>query len=358
MTEFAIALTRRVRRTPMLRGRTSAIATVALAVCGLYIAIRFVNWALVNAVWTLPPGTGSAACRAIRGDGACWAVIGERFRYIILGGYPFDQQWRPAIVCVLFVSLYLVSAPPVSWRPRLALLWIAVPLGAVVLLRGGLLGLSSVTSDKWGGLPLTFMLSTVGFVAAFPLAVVLALGRRSEMAAIRVLSVAYIEIVRGVPLITFLFMASLMFPLFVPQGITVDKLLRAQVAFVMVIAAYLAEVIRGGLQAIPKGQYEAAASMGLSFWPTTVLVVLPQALRITIPSIVSTFIGFFKDTSLVVVIGLFDLLGTGKAALVDPKWVGFGVEVYAFVGAIYFVFCFAVSRYSQHLERTLAVRSH
>ena len=204
----------------------------------------------------------------------------------------------------MFVALYAASAVRAWWRPWLLGVWIAVPIGAIVLLRGGIFGLADVPSDVWGGLPLTFVLSTVGFAAAFPLAVALALGRRSRMPAIRALSIAYIEVVRGVPIITFLFMAAVMFPLFVPQGFTVDKLLRAQIAFVMVIAAYLAEVVRAGLQAVPKGQYEAAASMGLRFWPATILIVLPQALRATIPALVNTFIAFFKDTSLVAVIGL------------------------------------------------------
>jgi general L-amino acid transport system permease protein len=188
------------------------------------------------------------------------------------------------------------------------------------------------------------------------LAVALALGRRSQLPAIKGLCIAYIELVRSVPLVTFLFMASVMFPLFVPQGLTIDKLLRAQVAFVMVIAAYLAEVIRGGLQAIPRGQYEAAASIGLSYWPTTILVVLPQALRVSIPALVNTFIAFFKDTALVIVIGLFDLLGAAKAVIVDSKWVGFGVEVYLFVAIVYFAFCYAVSQYSRRLERVLVGR--
>jgi general L-amino acid transport system permease protein len=190
----------------------------------------------------------------------------------------------------------------------------------------------------------------VGFAVAFPLGVGLALGRRSELPAIKGLCVAYIELVRGVPLITFLFMASVMFPLFVPQGLAVDKLLRTQLAFIMVISAYLAEVVRGGLQAIPKGQYEAATSLGLPYWPSMVLVVLPQALRLSVPALVNTFIAFFKDTSLVIVIGLFDLLGAAKAVIVDARWMGFGVEIYLFAGAVYFAVCFAVSQYSRRLE--------
>jgi general L-amino acid transport system permease protein len=255
----------------------------------------------------------------------------------------------------MFVALYAASAVRAWWNLSLAALWIAVPLVAIVLLLGGFLGLTYVQTDVWGGLPLTLVLSTVGFEAAIPLAVALALGRRSAMPAIRVLSVAYIELIRGVPVITFLFMASLMFPLFVPDGLTVDKLLRAQIAFMLVVAAYLAEVVRGGLQAIPAGQHEAAASVGLNYWQATFLIVLPQALRVSIPALVNTFIAFLKDTSLVAIIGMFDLLGAAKAVNVDPKWFGFSVEVYLFAGAVYFVFCYAVSQYTQRLERMLRV---
>ena len=244
--------------------RTNAIATLVLGGCLAYLAFRFVNWAVVNAIWTLPPDAGSSLCRAARGDGACWAVIHERFRFILLGGYPYEAQWRPAVACVLFVSLYVMSARRAWWTPWLLVPWMVLPISAIVLLRGGVFGLDEVPSEFWGGLPLTFLLSTVGFAAAFPLAVALALGRRSQMPAIRVLSIAYIEIVRGVPLVTFLFMASVMFPLFVSPGVTVDKVLRAQIAFVIVIAAYVAEVVRAGLAAVPTGQYEAAASLGLA----------------------------------------------------------------------------------------------
>jgi len=318
---------------PMFRDRTNVTATIVLGAGLGYLGFRFARWAFVS---------------------ASWAVIGERFRFILFGSYPFGEQWRPAVVCLLFVSLYAASAVRAWWKAWLLGLCVAIVASSLVLLRGGLFGLVDVPSELWGGLPLTFVLSTVGFVAAFPLAVALALGRRSRMPVIRALSVTYIELVRGVPLITFLFMAAVMFPLFVPQGLGGDKFTRAMVAFVLVIAAYLAEVIRAGLQSIPDGQQEAAASLGLSFWPATVLITLPQALRIAIPALVSTFIAFFKDTSLVAIIGLFDLLGAARAVIVDPKWVGFGVEVYLFVGAIYFAFCYGVSRYSQHLETVLA----
>jgi general L-amino acid transport system permease protein len=357
MTPIMTAV-RALRRAPMFRDRVNVIATVALGVSIVYFAFRFLMWAVFNAIWRLPQGADSDLCRAAKGEGACWAVIHERFRFILLGAYPFDQQWRPVLVCILFVSLYAASAIRDWWRPWLLVLWIAVPAGAIGFLGGGILGLASVPSDSWGGLPLTFLLSTVGFAAAFPFAVALALGRRSRMPVIRTLSIAYIELIRGIPLVSFLFMAALMFPLFMPPSFTIDKLLRAQIAFVMVIGAYLAEVIRAGLEAIPKGQYEAAESMGLPFWPATILIVLPQALRITIPALVNTFIGFFKDTSLIVVIGLFDLLGAAKAVIVDPRWMGFGVEIYVFVAAVYFTLCYAVSRYSQYIENILMARSH
>jgi general L-amino acid transport system permease protein len=349
MTRLAAA----IRRAPMFRDRTNAVATVILGAVMASAGFRFVKWGLVNAIWSLPPDAGSQACRAASGDGACWAVIAERFRFILCGAYPFAEQWRPAVACLLFVTLYAASTVRTWWDWRLLGSWILLPAAAVALLRGGLLGLSYVPSEFWGGLPLTLLLSTVGFAVAFPLAVALALGRRSELPAIKALCIAYIELVRGVPLVTFLFMAVVMFPLFMPQGLTMDKLLRAQVALVMVIAAYVAEVIRGGLQAVPRGQYEAAASIGLPYWPSTILIVLPQALRVSIPALVNTFIAFFKDTSLVIVIGLFDLLGAAKAVIVDAKWVGFGVEAYLFVAIVYFAFCYGVSQYSRHLERVL-----
>ena len=340
-------------RLPMFRDRRNTIATVTLGVCLAWITWRLVSWAIVHATWTLPAGADSTVCRDTRAYGACWAIVTERWRFMLFGVYPFAQQWRPALTCGLFALLYLASARRQWWTRWLLACWLVVPAVAIVLLRGGMLGLTSVPSDAWGGLPLTLLLSTIGFVVALPLGIVFALGRRSPLPAIRGLSIAYIEIVRGVPLITFLFMAAVMFPLFVPQTFTIDKWVRAEIAFVMVAAAYLAEVVRGGLQAVPSGQYEAAASVGLSFWPTTLLVVLPQALRVSIPALVNTFIAQFKDTSLVIVIGLFDLLGAAKTVIVDRKWIGFGVEVYLFVATVYFVFCYAVSRYSQALERRL-----
>ena len=222
-----------------------------------------------------------------------------------------------------------------------------------LLMWGGLPGLPFVSDEKWGGLPLTLILSTAGIGLSFPLAVLLALGRRSELPAVRAGCVAYIELWRGVPLVSVLFMASIMFPLFLPEGFTIDKLLRAQLGIVLFTAAYVAETVRGGLQAIPRGQYEAADAIGLGYWRKMRLVILPQALRLVIPPLVGQFITTFKDTSLVIIIGLYDLLSSSKVALADPQWRGFYVEGYLVAALIYFVFTFSMSRYSQYLERRL-----
>jgi general L-amino acid transport system permease protein len=268
--------------------------------------------------------------------------------------YPFDQQWRPAIVVLLFIGLFVVSANRRFWRKELALIWVATLVLIGVLMWGGILGMPHVAQDQWGGLPITLILATFGLACAFPLSVFVALGRRStKLPAVKMLCVAYVELIRGVPLISLLFMASVMFPLFLPEGIDIDKLLRAQVAIILFAGAYLAEVVRAGLQSLPKGQAEAADALGLSYWKKTIFIILPQALRMVIPPLVNTFIGFFKDTSLVLIIGIYDLLKAGTTAVADPNWQGFGNEVYITLAIIYFVFCFAMSKYSRGLEREL-----
>ena len=269
--------------------------------------------------------------------------------------YPFELQWRPGIVNLLFIGLYAISAWRRFWRKELLLIWVGTLTLIGVLMWGGVAGLTYVPQDQWGGLPLTLILATFGLAFAFPLAVAVALGRRSRhLPAVRALCVLYVELIRGVPLITLLFMASVMFPLFLPDGVNIDKLLRAQVAIILFAGAYLAEVVRGGLQALPKGQYEAADALGLSYWKKTGLIVLPQALRLVIPPLVNTFIGFFKDTSLVLIIGLFDLLSAGKVAISEPAWAAYSTEVYLALAAVYFVFCYTMARYSRGLEHEFA----
>ena len=307
----------------------------------------FVDWAFLDAVWR--PDT--KACRAAAG--ACWGFIADKHRFILFGTYPFEEHWRPAIATVLLVALWVLSAWRYFWKPRLIVIW-AVGLTLIgILMWGGVFGLRAVENERWGGVILTLLLFTFGVAFAFPLSILLALARRSGLPVIRGLAVGYIELVRGVPLISLLFMASVMLPLFLPAGVALDKLLRAQIALILFAAAYLAEVVRGGLQAIPKDQYEAADALGLTYWQRTRAVVLPQALRIAVPPLVSTFIGFFKNTSLVVVIGLFDFLSTVKVSLNEPAWTGFGVEAYLFTALVYFVFCYAMSLYSRGLERRL-----
>ena len=333
----------------------STAVTLALGYVIVRIVIAFVDWALFNAIWSVPYVNGiaqTAVCQSVKGVGACWAVIVDKYRLILFGRYPYDEQWRPAIVVLIFIGLYVVSAMRRFWRKELALIWIATLTVIGLLMWGGVLGMTFVPQDSWGGLPITLILATFGLAFAFPLSILVALGRRANnLPAVKALCVLYVELIRGVPLITLLFMASVMFPLFMPPGINPDKLLRAQVAVILFAAAYLAEVVRGGLQALPKGQYEAADALGLSYWKKMGLIILPQALRLVIPPLVNTFIGFFKDTSLVLIIGIFDLLTAGKTAIIEPAWQGFGIVVYLTVGAIYFVFCFAMSKYSRGLER-------
>jgi general L-amino acid transport system permease protein len=328
---------------------SSTVITLLMGLLLVKAAVGLVQWGYWNAVWTVP-GNDTNACRAVRGLGACWAVIPEKYRFILFGTYPFDQQWRPAVSILSFIALFYLSSRRSWWRKELPMVW-ALALALIgFLMWGGVLGLPYVSQERWGGLPVTLILATFGLAFGFPLGIVVALGRRSKLPAIRSLCMLYVELIRGVPLISLLFMASVMFPLFMPDGFNIDKLLRAQIAIVLYAGAYLAEVIRGGLQAVPRGQHEAADALGLSYWQKNRMIILPQAIRHVIPPLVNTFIAFFKDTSLVLIIGIFDLLTTAKTAIIDPAWQSFSVEVYVFVGLIYFAFCFAMSRYSKSLE--------
>jgi general L-amino acid transport system permease protein len=336
----------------------STAVTLVLGYVIIRVAIAFVEWAFIGAVWSVPYAANgvaqTAVCQEAKGTGACWAVIADKYRLILFGRYPYYEQWRPLLAVLIFIGLYVISAIRWFWRKELVLIWVAALTVVGVLMWGGVFGLTPVTDDYWGGLPITLILATFGIAFAFPLSILVALGRRStELPAVKMLCVVYVELIRGVPLIAVLFMASVMFPLFMPAGVNIDKLLRAQIAIILFAAAYLAEVVRGGLQALPRGQTEAADALGLSYWKKTGFIILPQALRLVIPPLVNTFIGFFKDTSLVLIVGLFDLLTMGKVALSDPPWQGFSTEVYVTLGLIYIAFCFAMSRYSRRLEREL-----
>lgn len=329
----------------------NALITLAL----LFVAYKAIpplgDWLVLDAVWQ---GTTAEACRAA--EGACWAFIREKTRFILFGYYPYDEQWRPFSCVMLLVCLLLLSANRDFWKPWLAVLWAATILVVLAIMAGGFAGLQPVPTARWGGLPLTLLLAIVGSAVAFPFGILLALGRTSDMPLIRWICTGYIEFVRGVPLITVLFMASVMLPLFMPRGVEIDAVIRAQAGIILFIAAYFAEVIRGGLQAVPKGQFEAAHALGLSYWSGMRLVVLPQVLRISVPPLTNTFIGLIKDSSLVAIIGLVDLLGASRQSLSDPDWLGFYREAYVFAALIYFVMCFSVSRYARHVEASLSAR--
>ena len=319
----------------------------------LYLIYRLLSaalgWLVFDAVWDAPNMRG---CQAA-GSGACWAFIREKWRFIIFGRYPYDEQWRAALVTVLLFGLTGLSFIPRMWRRELIYLWIVGTLLAFWLMFGDGYVLRHVPTDLWSGLPLTLILSLFSMIAGFPIAVLLALGRRSNLPVIKVICIAAIEFMRGVPLITMLYTASLMLPIFLPPGVTIDKTLRAFIGITLFLAAYQAEDVRGGLQAIPRGQFEAADALGLGYWQKMLKIILPQAIAVVIPPLVSNLIGNFKNTSLVSIISLYDLLEDAKQSLVDPNWRGLTAEAYIFVSVIYFIVCYSMSRYSQWLERRL-----
>lgn len=315
----------------------------------LYLLIPpIIEWGIINATWE---GASKAACT---GGGACWAFIVVYFDQFMYGLYPEAETWRINLAVILLVVM--VGAFAIKTINKLYLsiaIIVAYPIVAYFLFAGGIFGLEVVETSLWGGLFLTVLLGVIGIVASFPLGVVLALGRRSDMPIAKSVCVVFIETIRAVPLITILFMASVMIPLFLPEGLNFNKLLRVVIGITLFSAAYMAEVIRGGLQAIPKGQYEAADAMGLTYWQSMILVILPQALKLVIPGIVNSFIALFKDTTLVYIVGMFDFLGRIQAANHDANWLGTTVEGYAFAAFVYWIICFGMSRYSMSIERKL-----
>jgi general L-amino acid transport system permease protein len=342
----------RLRET-FFAGPGNALATLAMLYFAAQLAAAAWRYLVTDASWQ------AEDIRACVGRGGfCWAFIDDRWRQILFGTFPYDQQWRAGLASGLFVGLIAATA----WASlaargpggrTLCAMWLAGLAAIAALMWGGVAGLSPVPSRLWAGLPLTLMLAAVGTAIAFVLGVVLAIARREGLPLIRWLATIYIEFFRGVPLISLLFVASILAPLLLPAGVEIDKLLRAQAAFALFFAAYMAEAVRGGLQAIPDGQKQAAYALGLGFWRTQMLVVLPQALRLVIPSLVNIFIAAFKDTSLVIVISMLDLLGTANIARADARWWGIYVEPYLFIAVIYLLFCTAMAAYARALERKL-----
>lgn len=358
-------------RANLFNGWVNSLLTIACIALLAAIVPPILSWVWLDATFF---GDSRAACAET--TGACWAVVTARWDQYFYGLYPSAETWR---LNVAFVGLLLAATPwlarHVPFRRPLVIFSLIYPFLAAWLLMGGPehgtvyiefwggitatlqvggFGLEPVYTERWGGLTLTLVVGVTGIVASLPLGILLALGRQSKLPVISMLSIAFIETVRGVPLIMFLFMASNMLNLFLPQGVTFDLLLRALIAVTLFSSAYMAEVVRGGLQAIPKGQYEAAQAMGLTYWQSMFDIILPQALRTVIPGIVNSFIALFKDTSLVAIIGLFDLLNMAKAIVTDADWQGLSIEVYVFAGFIYWLVCFSMSRYSMRLERRLS----
>jgi general L-amino acid transport system permease protein len=333
--------------------------TVLIALLLAWIIPGLLNFLLIDAVWT---GADRDACRELvqhRAIGACWPFVWERLSYFTYGSYPIPQRWRVDV----FFAMLAIGIFWILWlkAPRRDLaafyFFIVLPVCSYILLHGfETIGLPVVDTVLWGGVLVTIVVSAVGIVVSLPIGILLALGRRSNMPTVKLFSVLFIEFVRGVPLVTVLFMASVMLPLFVPDAYSPDKLLRALIGIAMFASAYMAEVVRAGLQAIPKGQFEGAMAVGLGYWQMMRLIVLPQALKITIPNIVNTYIGLFKDTTLVFIVGIFDLLHTIEVSRLDPKWATpvTSTTGYAVAGIFYLTFCYAMSRYARATEARLA----
>lgn len=325
----------------------TGLVTLIIAVVLLTAVPKLLSWAVVNGVWS----GGAEACGEV---GACWAFLRAKYRFILFGIYPPGEHWRPAVVIVLCIALALWSLPRDHWTRTTLLMWLAGIVTMLLLMSGGVLGLSQVPTSAWGGLPITLLLTVLSLGLGFPFAVLLALGRRSQLPAIRLVCMSFIEIVRALPLLSLLFIAAILVPILLPEGMTVDNLFRALLALTISSSAYLAEVVRGGLQGVDPGQSEAARALGLSSAQTLRLIVLPQAIRKVIPPLTNTIVVTVKNTSLVLVVGLFDLLSAGRAALADPAWPGPYAETYLAIAALYFIICFGISRYSQFLERSMA----
>lgn len=326
------------------------VITLVIATLLILFAPALIDWALVDAVWS---PADPAACAA-PGAGACWAVVAEKYRVMFFGAFPYEEHWRALIAMVLIVGGFVWSAFPQNWQPRLCFVWMGVLALVLWLMLGGA-GLKTLSTSDWGGLPLTLILFSGTVVLGLPLSLLLALGRESSMQAFRWVSIITAELFRGLPLLVVLFLASLLVPLFLGDGVSIDKVVRALIGMVLFFAAYASEIIRGGLQALPTGQYEGARALGLRYWPMMATVILPQALRIVVPALVNDIIRAFKNTSFVAVIGLFDLLGATKAALEDPEWVRYSLEAYLFLILVYFVFCWTMSRYALWIERRIDV---
>jgi general L-amino acid transport system permease protein len=328
----------------------ATVSTVCLALIA-YLAIRFFQWAVLDGVWNAK----SAAECSSRGTGACWAVLPARWRLILFGVYPFEQQWRPALGSLVLLVAAVLTCMPRFWTIlRIVVLWLASFLTFLVLMRGGMLGLSSISTENWGGLALTMFLFASLMVLGMPLATLLALARQYGPRWLRIAVGVLIDLVRSVPLIAIMFGASLVIPLILPGWLSGDKLFRVILGFAVFFGAYQAELLRGGFQAIDKGQIEAAKALGMRAWQYQLTILIPQAFRITMPQTVNQAVAGFKDTSYVAIVGFFDMTASASAALGTGDWALAFLEVYIVVGLVYFAFAYSLSRYGAYLERRMA----
>ena len=332
----------------------SSTFNAALTLLIIFILIKYtpplLNWLFFDADFA---GSSKDDCTS---GGACWVFVKVWFKRFMYGMYPNPEQWR--INTAFFILFTLVGAAffvPQKFKKYIILFLLFIyPFIGIKLISGGIFGLKWIETGAWGGLSLTLIVSAFALILCFPIGMFLALGRRSELPVVRYSSIGFIEIWRGVPLITVLFMSAVMFPMFLPDGTYMDKLMRVIIAITLFEAAYMAEVIRGGLQALSRGQYDAAKSLGMGYWRMHLLVILPQALKLVIPGIANTFLALVKDTPLIFVVGLLELAGMIGLAKTNPKWLGMAIEGYVFAGLVFWVICYAMSRYSQRLEKRLS----
>lgn len=344
-----------IKRAPIFKTLFGDILSAALTTAALLMVLALMpalQWGLIDATWTT---SDPAVCRA---GGACWAFVGAKLRFILFGLYPQEEQWRPMIMMGLMVTMVLLSLSPALWGRKLVTAWLAGVAMMLGLMWGGFAGLPFVPTSQWGGLPVTLLLALLSLGCGFPFAVFLALGRRSSLPIPRLLSIGLIETIRGLPLVGLLFVASILLPLLLPPAWTIDKLGRTFAALTVFSAAYLAEVIRGGLQAIPSGQVEAAKALGIPHWKAIQHIVMPQAIQKVIPPLTNTAIVMVKNTSLMMIVGVFDMLSAGRSAAMDPVWPAPYREAYLFVGLIYFALCVAISYYARWLELRVKAKDY
>lgn len=343
------------RRRSLLKLFFGDVFSAVLTVSSLLVVLSMLpalEWATIDAHWTV---VNPDECRE---GGACWAFIRAKLNLILFGLYPPDEQWRATIVIGLMIAMILASLSPRLWSKGLLIAWGSAIFAMLVLMQGGIFGLHYVPTSKWGGLPVTLLLATLSLGLAFPLAVLLALGRRGKLPIARAVSITMIELVRGFPLVSLLFVAAIILPLLLPPDWTVDKLGRTLAALTIFASSYLAEVIRGGLQSLDEGQTEAAEALGIPYWKTIWYIVLPQAIQNVIPPLTNTAIVMVKNTSLVLIVGVFDMLSAAQSAATDPEWPGPFSEAYMFVALMYFIICFSISSYSHYLEQGIQARRH